>query len=123
MKKLLIAALAFTFFSTGLFAQAVPAQKASVAKMQVVKKTTEKQPQTKVVAINKGNKPVLHATMTKTVAVSPTNTAPVKKDGTPDKRFKTNQSLVASGPVKKNGTPDMRYKTNQHTVAAVKKHK
>ena len=122
MKKLLIAALAFTFFSTGLFAQAVPAKKASVTKMQVVKKTTEKQPQTKVVAINKGNKPVMQSAVTKAVVVVPKNTAYLKKDGTPDKRFKTNQTPVASGPMKKNGTPDMRYKTNQPTGTAVKKH-
>lgn len=34
---------------------------------------------------------------------------PVKKDGTPDRRFKANKK------VKKDGTPDMRYKVNQES--------
>ncbi|MCW3462249.1 hypothetical protein [Chitinophaga nivalis] len=39
--------------------------------------------------------------------------AKLKKDGTPDKRFKENKSVVpAAGPTKKDGTPDMRYKAN-----------
>ena len=33
---------------------------------------------------------------------------PLKKDGTPDKRYKSNKA-----PLKKDGTPDMRYKVNQ----------
>ncbi len=33
---------------------------------------------------------------------------PLKKDGTPDKRYKSNKV-----PLKKDGTPDMRYKVNQ----------
>jgi hypothetical protein len=33
---------------------------------------------------------------------------PLKKDGTPDKRYKSNKV-----PTKKDGTPDMRYKVNQ----------
>lgn len=44
--------------------------------------------------------------------VAPAKPAPaadihMKKDGTPDKRFKENQHL------KKDGTPDMRYKANK----------
>ncbi|HEY0610349.1 MAG TPA: hypothetical protein VGD35_11850 [Chitinophaga sp.] len=38
--------------------------------------------------------------------------APLKKDGTPDKRYKVNKTDI-KGPVKKNGTPDMRYKSNK----------
>ncbi|MFT3910478.1 MAG: hypothetical protein QM737_13720 [Ferruginibacter sp.] len=34
---------------------------------------------------------------------------PLKKDGTPDKRFKAKKAT----PVKKDGTPDMRYKENK----------
>ena len=37
--------------------------------------------------------------------------APLKKDGTPDKRFKENKK--AKGPLKKDGTPDKRYKENK----------
>ena len=42
-------------------------------------------------------------------------TAPTKKDGTPDKRFKENKkpAPAATGPVKKDGTPDKRYKANK----------
>lgn len=37
--------------------------------------------------------------------------APLKKDGTPDKRFKENKK--AKGPLKKDGTLDKRYKENK----------
>lgn len=36
----------------------------------------------------------------------------MKKDGTPDKRFKENKAK-AEAPKKKDGTPDMRYKENK----------
>lgn len=43
--------------------------------------------------------------------------APLKKDGTPDKRYKENKEVTpAAGPTKKDGTPDMRYKENQTPV-------
>lgn len=40
---------------------------------------------------------------------------PVKKDGTPDRRFKSNKvkTDIAAGPTKKDGTPDMRYAKNK----------
>jgi hypothetical protein len=47
-------------------------------------------------------------------APAKTATAPVKKDGTPDMRYKTNKESAA--PVthtKKDGTPDKRYKENK----------
>ena len=37
--------------------------------------------------------------------------APMKKDGTPDKRFK--KSKEAKGSMKKDGTPDKRFKENK----------
>ena len=37
--------------------------------------------------------------------------APLKKDGTPDKRFKENKE--AKAPLKKDGTPDKRFKENK----------
>ncbi len=40
--------------------------------------------------------------------------APMKKDGTPDKRFKT--AKKADGPMKKDGTKDMRFKKNKMEV-------
>ncbi|TBX67675.1 hypothetical protein EZL74_09330 [Flavobacterium silvisoli] len=36
---------------------------------------------------------------------------PLKKDGTPDKRFKENKE--PKGPLKKDGTPDKRFKENK----------
>ena len=48
------------------------------------------------------------------VQQAPKNTTPangvvLKKDGTPDKRYKN----APKGPLKKDGTPDMRYKDNK----------
>ena len=38
----------------------------------------------------------------------------LKKDATPDKRFKENKAVAKSTtPLKKNGTPDLRYKANK----------
>ncbi|MCR8556485.1 hypothetical protein KXD93_02470 [Mucilaginibacter sp. BJC16-A38] len=42
----------------------------------------------------------------------------LKKDGTPDKRFKENKA--AKPPLKKDGTPDMRYKANKKADTAKK---
>lgn len=37
----------------------------------------------------------------------------MKKDGTPDRRYKDNKKMkAAAGPTKKDGTADMRYKAN-----------
>ena len=45
----------------------------------------------------------------------------MKKDGTPDMRYKENKAAAKpAGPTKKDGTPDMRYKANK-TDAAKKK--
>lgn len=43
----------------------------------------------------------------------------VKKDGTPDKRFKENKA--AKGPLKKDGTPDKRFKDIKAPQGPVKK--
>ena len=124
MKKLIIAAIALTGFSAASFAQAVPVKKADASKMQVVKNTANTKTDAKVVAIAKpapvavAKTPVVAKTSpaaSKPAAVAKTNTAsatPLKKDGTPDKRFKAN-TAVATGPLKKDGTPDKRFKANQ----------
>jgi hypothetical protein len=40
--------------------------------------------------------------------------AKLKKDGTPDKRYKENKEPAKqTGPLKKDGTPDKRYKENK----------
>jgi hypothetical protein len=51
-------------------------------------------------------------TKAKKAAVKKTPAEPVKKDGTPDKRYKANKKAPV-GPVKKDGTPDKRYKANK----------
>ena len=66
------------------------------------------------------------ATFAQTPAQRSTGTAPattqtsksavgMKKDGTPDKRYKMNKAATpaAAGPMKKDGTPDKRYKANK----------
>lgn len=130
MKKLFIAAFALIGYSAASFAQAVPAIKMSTApKMEVVKKATviktvtpapltvAKAPIAKQPTSMGTAKPApvvaKQIILAPTVAKTNTNTAnPLKKDGTPDKRFKTN-SADTKGPVKKDGTPDMRCKTNK----------
>jgi hypothetical protein len=53
---------------------------------------------------------------------APATTAPstgpkLKKDGTPDKRYKENKAAKpAPGPTKKDGTPDMRNKANKEAA-------
>jgi len=123
MKRVLIAILALVCFSAASFAQTVaPLKKNEPAKTQVVKKTTDKNVDEKVHALNKPTKqatpavaktPATTKSTVTTKTVAKTNaTTPLKKDGTPDKRFKTNQD-VAAGPLKKDGTADMRYKANK----------
>jgi hypothetical protein len=51
-----------------------------------------------------------------------TSKTKMKKDGTPDKRFKENKTKAkAAGPLKKDGTPDMRYKDNKTATTTTKK--
>ena len=79
-----------------------------------VTKTTPVKQEAKTVAVTKVT-PVKKEVKTVAVAKPVINTniaTPLKKDGTPDKRFKTNTD-VAKGPLKKDGTPDMRYKANK----------
>lgn len=101
MKKLLMAFLAIAVFSTASFAQTTPKKNdkaATVAKTPVVKKETKE-------------------TAKETAKATPaTSTAShLKKDGSPDKRYKENKGLANSTAkhVKKDGTPDKRYKENK----------
>ena len=98
---------------------ATPAAKTVTApvatKVVALNKVTKQAPATSVTApVTTAAKPAIKTVaVTKPVAVVNTNSAvQLKKDGTPDKRFKANTD-VASGPLKKDGTPDMRYKTNK----------
>lgn len=63
---------------------------------------------------------VVHAQTKKTTqVVTTTKSQHMKKDGTPDKRYKENKASTSTtvvGPTKKDGTADMRYKANKSTV-------
>ncbi len=114
MKKLIIAVIAFTGFTVKGFAQEVPPQKADAPKTDVVKIKTTKKVDTKTVAItNEAPAKTKTVVITKPAIVIKTNTtAPLKKDGTPDTRYKV-RSVNVAGPLKKDGMPDMRYKVNK----------
>lgn len=103
MKKLLIAAFALFAISTTSFAQEKAPAKKEDNKMKVA--PARKEP-AKVVKMDDASKQTA-----KTAATPASTGGPTKKDGTPDKRFKSNKS--AAGPTKKDGTPDMRYKENK----------
>lgn len=87
MKKFLVMAMIALFSVSGIYAQSV--------------KTTTKADNKAKVEVKKDNVQV------KTEAPKADNGTKLKKDGTPDKRYKENKHL------KKDGTPDKRYKENQ----------
>jgi Ni/Co efflux regulator RcnB len=61
-------------------------------------------------------------TQTPAPAPAAATAAPVKKDGTPDKRFKANKEAPKpAGPLKKDGTPDKRFKANKDATPPTKK--
>lgn len=92
MKKLLLAILVFMFSTGAMFAQtAKPAQE----KGKMAKKAT-----------NTGHQQVSAATTT-TAPAEGSTAKKMKKDGTPDKRYKENKH------VKKDGTADKRFKENK----------
>lgn len=107
MKKLLLSALALVGFASFSIAQTAAKAKtyapAAKPKMSVVKKDAAPATTAKVATLPAA-KPAA------------TTTTPVKKDGTPDKRFKANKNAPAAppaGPLKKDGTPDKRFKANK----------
>ena len=64
-------------------------------------------------------KPPVAKTATTPAKTTTATAGPLKKNGTPDMRYKANKTAPV-GPTKKDGTPDMRYKANK-TAAAAKK--
>lgn len=108
MKKLIFALFAIAGINSMVIAQAVPAKKVVATKMEVVKTPAAKKADGKVVAISRPATAVVKAP----AVTQKSTTAPLKKDGTPDKRFKAN-TIDANGPLKKDGKPDMRYKVNK----------
>lgn len=104
MKKVLsLIAIAAFGLSTAFAQVAAPAATAKKSVKQTAKVVKK---ETKAAVANKAD------VKAKTTAAG----VVLKKDGTPDKRYKAVGKAV--GPTKKDGTPDMRYKANK---AAAKK--
>ncbi len=105
MKKTFIASLAALFIAAGVSAQTdVKAKAARKEKANVA--VSEKK-------LVKQESPAIKQ------QVAPASAAPMKKDGTPDKRYKENKEVKQAGvPLKKDGTPDMRYKENKANTTA-----
>lgn len=115
MKKFLLSAIALVGFASLSIAQTAAKAKtdapAAKPKMTVVKKDAAPAAPAKVATLPAA-KPAAPAAKPATT----TTAGPVKKDGTPDKRFKANKTAPAAtpaGPVKKDGTPDKRFKANK----------
>ena len=111
MKKLILGAAMLIGFSQFSNAQQVtpakPVVKAKIAK-EVSATPQPKQPAT-VAVVAKAPVKAKEVLTTK-----PTNAQGVvlKKDGTPDNRYK-NAAPITKGPVKKDGTADLRFKANK----------
>lgn len=99
MKKLIFTLIAFAGINAAMYAQTttpkVITKTVTTAKPVVTTKMVTAKP---VVA-----KPVVTAVVKPPVVL--------KKDGTPDKRYKA--TVTPAGPLKKDGTSDMRYKANK----------
>lgn len=111
MKKLMLGAAMMIGFIHCSNAQQVPPAKPLV-KAKVVKE---------VAVTPQAKQPAAATAIAKTqvkakevAAVKTTNTQGVvlKKDGTPDNRYKTTP-VAAKGPLKKDGTADLRFKANK----------
>lgn len=103
--KRLVLAFAFLFSLSAIsFAQSKPE-----------KKKTEQQASARKAAPSAVNAESTAPIAPEVAATAPAarTAGPVKKDGSPDKRFKANKA--SSNPVhhKKDGTPDKRYKENK----------
>jgi hypothetical protein len=91
MKKFLFALLAIIAFNVASFAQ-------TTTKSKMTAKSPKMETKAKMKTTATGDQ-----------------TVKMKKNGTPDMRYKENKQkkVAVTGPKKKNGTPDMRYKANK----------
>lgn len=110
MKKILIACSMLLGISLAASAQtqtpaATPAKKQVATKHAVAVTDAAKQKTQHTAATAKQTEK-----KTETAATQVKATGPLKKDGTPDKRYKENKQLVH---VKKDGTADKRFKENK----------
>jgi len=108
MKKLFLAAVMMTAFASFSFAQTKPAATDKAASKKEVKKTATAAPVAATTATTTAKPAAKPAAAAKPTA---SKEVVLKKDGTPDKRYKT--APKAAGPTKKDGTPDKRYKENK----------
>ncbi len=101
MKKFLVTTLLMLGISGVMLAQTAPAKTNAPNKKDAKTKTATT------------STPAAKPATTAPTAKPATTGGPVKKDGTPDMRFKENKNKPAAGPLKKDGTPDKRYKANK----------
>jgi hypothetical protein len=104
MKKIFLIVSLLLAFAGFSFAQAPPAAPAKT------KTATTATPAKATTATT----PAKTTTATTPAKTASTTAGPLKKDGTPDMRYKANKDAgKPAGPLKKDGTPDMRYKANK----------
>ena len=108
MKKILIGLIVLISFGATGIAQVTKSVKKTEDKMKVVPQAKPTTP-AKVVQLPKSLSKTHPAEKSKTTVVA--NPVILKNDGTPDKRYKVNNTPTR--PVKKDGTRDMRYKQNK----------
>lgn len=98
----MIVAIALVGFSfAGIAQTTAPTVKKDKVKVETAKKAARQKKDAKAATVPATAKPAVKTTA-----------APLKKDGTPDKRFTANKA-ASTTVVKKDGTPDMRYKKNK----------
>lgn len=114
MKKVITLCMAAMF----LVATAMSAQTAATPAKKDVKKEAKKA-DAKVTTTKKDVTKEVKKTDVKATKATTTTAASaqhLKKDGTPDKRYKENKAAATTTKhLKKDGTPDMRYKENKTT--------
>jgi hypothetical protein len=125
-QKMMLTTVLFMFVTGIAFAQTTqtpPANKTTIQKQTSKVQKTEAG-KTKVDSKEKGvtqtdpSHQTSTTTKSKSSTISKTNAATLKKDGTPDKRFKENKTggnntTTTNTHIKKDGTPDKRYKENK----------
>ncbi len=104
MKKILLSAVMIAGFAGFSFAQTTKSTTSSAVKPAATKTPVKPAGTTRVSPATA----VPKATASKPVAAG----VVLKKDGTPDKRYK---NAPASVPLKKDGTPDKRFKANKES--------
>jgi hypothetical protein len=112
MKKAILSIIAMLTISLAMQAQTKPATAAKSPAATPNKMVAATKPVDKKVssATTQVKKTTPSKATTSVAAVSPS--APTKKDGTADMRYKANKAKPVT-PVKKDGTPDKRYKANK----------